>query len=206
MPALRTAAAFGLVTALAAAGVANAAPKAKPSCNLVTDDKGDAAIVSGQPSLDIISGDIATNAKSLTVSIRLDGQPAGGNPEAAGGTRYYFEFTAPGSDNPQYLYAAVPFVGDPTFRTGEVTTTSTNRSFSSDPVDPGVVGSIKGNVLTMSAPVSAFSRVKVKPGAKLGGLTVETFGVAGVLLISVDDATGKAYVAGTPSCLTPGKV
>ena len=193
-------------TVVAGGGAAVAAPKAKPVCNLVTDETGDASIVTGQKSLDVVSADLASDAKNLTAVIRLDGAPGGANPQALGGTRYYFEFTAPGSDNPQYLYASIPFAGEPIYRTGEVTTTETNRSFSSDPVDESVKGSIKGNVLTMTAPLKAFSRVKLAPGAKLAAPTVETFAVAGVLLVSVDDATGKAYTAGTPSCVKPGTV
>lgn len=195
-----------LCASVVAGGGATAATKAAPVCNLVTDDKGDAEIVTAQPALDILSGDLASDGKNVTAVVRLDGQPAGGNPQAAGGTRYYFEFTAPGSDNPQYLYAAVSVAGAATYRTGEVTSNGASRSFSSDPVSEAVTGSIKGNVLTMTAPLSAFTRVKLAPGTKISGLNVETFAVAGVLLLPVDDAAGKAYVAGTPSCVKPGVV
>lgn len=200
--ALRLVLAGSLALGLVAAGGANAAPKAV--CDLVKDEKGDAEILSSQPALDVVTGDIASNAKTITAVMRLDGKPSGGNPQAAGGTRYYFSFNVPGADSPQYLSALVPFVGEPTFRTGQIVSDGTRRTFTND-AEP-VTGSIKDKVLTIHAPVSAFAeRAKIKPGTKLSGLTAETFALVGVFLISVDDAGGKTYVAGTRSCVTPGK-
>ena len=203
MPRLRPVLAATLAVGLAVAGSAVAAPKAAPVCKLVKDSKGDAAILRDQPSLDIVSADLASDAKSVTAVLRLDGAPSGANPEAAGGTRYYMEFNLPGSPKAQYLAAFVPFAGSPTFRTGEITTEEARRSFSTDP-EPAK-GAIRGNEVTITAPVSTFAaRGKVAPGTKLTGLTAETFAVVGVLLVSVDDATGKSYTAGTPSCVKPG--
>jgi hypothetical protein len=201
---LRPILAVAACAALAAAtGVATAAPK--PVCNVVTDPKGDAAIVTQQDGLDVVSGDIASNAKTITAVIRLGGAPGGGNPQAIGGTRYYFEFTPTGATRAQYLYASVPFLGEPTFHTGEITVETGRSSFSTDPTP--VTGSIKGNLITISAPMAAFSRASLKPKKKLGTLTVETFALASAggrgLLIAVDEALGKTYVAGTPSCLKP---
>lgn len=198
--ALRAAVAGSLALAVAAAGGAVAAPP-KPNCNLVKDAKGDAEIVSSQPGMDIVSGDIATGAKNLSAVIRLDGAPSGGNPQAAGGSRYYFLFSVPGTDDLQYVSAVVPFVGAPTFRTGQAVTSSTGTTtYTNDPET--VTGEIKGNEISISAPLSAFaSRAKIKPGTKLGALTVETFALVGVLLVSVDEAVGKSYVAGAHSCI-----
>ena len=199
----RSALALALLPALLAAGAATAAPKAAPVCNLVKDAKGDASIVGDQPALDVVTGDLASNAKSITAVMRLDGAPAGANPEAAGGTRYYFSFSLPGLADAQYLGALVPFVGEPSFVTGQIVDDGTRRTFTND-TEP-VTGSIKGNVLTITAPLSAFAeRGKLTPGTKISGLTAETFAVVGVLLVAVDDASGKSYVAGTPSCVKPG--
>ncbi len=203
---LRPVLAASLVGAVALAGGAVAAPakpKAKPVCNLVKDGTGDAEIVSRQAALDIVSGDIASDAKKITAVMRLDGTPSGGNPQAAGGTRYYFSFSVPGAEHAQYLSALVPFAGQPSFRTGQIVADGTRRTFTND--SEPVTGSIKGKQLTITAPVSAFAeRGRIKPGTKLSGLTAETFALVGVFLISVDDASGKTYVSGTPSCVKPG--
>ena len=190
------------VALVAGSGLAAAAPG--PACNLVTDPAGDAEIVTAQPGLDVVTADIASNAKTVTAVIRLAGPPGGGNPQAIGGTRYYFEFLPTGATKSQYLFASVPFLGEPTFHTGEITVETGRSSFSADP-EP-VKGAIKGNEITISAPMAAFKRANLKPGKKLGTLAVETFALASAggrgLLIAVDDAAGsKTYHAGTPSCL-----
>lgn len=192
--------AASVAAAVSLAGSALAAPA--PVCNLVKDGAGDAEIVSSQPSLDIVSGDLASNDKKITAVMRLSGKPSGGNPEAPGGTRYYFSFSLPGVSEAQYLSALVPFAGEPTFRTGQIVTDGTRRTFTND-AEP-VTGSIDGNQLTITAPLSAFSsRGKVAPGTKISGLTAETFALVGVFLVGVDDAAGKSYVAGSPSCVKP---
>jgi hypothetical protein len=63
-----------LVAVLAlGAAPALAAPKAAPSCLLVTDDPGDASPGAGPSSdaVDIISGDLGSGAKNLVVVLRL---------------------------------------------------------------------------------------------------------------------------------------
>ena len=127
-----------LAAAVAFGGAATAAPKAKPKpkpvapvCNQVTDEKGDAEIVRPQAGMDVVSADIATGAKKLVTTIRLAAKPDTLNPEAAGSSRYYFEYTAPGSENPQYLQASIAFAtGTATFRSGEIPRRSNkNRSW-----------------------------------------------------------------------------
>lgn len=198
---LRTLFAASVAGTVVLAGGAVAAPP-KPNCNLVKDASGDAEIVTSQPGMDIVSGDIATGAKNLTAVLRMDGAPSGGNPQAAGGSRYYFAFSVPGATNPQYVSAIVPLVGAPSFRSGEVVTSSTGTStYTNDPAGD-VTGEIKGKEITINAPLSAFaSRAKIKPGTKISGLTIETFALVGVFLVPVDDAAGKNYVAGSRSCI-----
>jgi hypothetical protein len=198
---LRPALLAGLAGSLVAAGGALAAPA--PACKIVKDAQGDASILSDQASLDIVTGDLASDGKNITAVMRLAGPPGGANPEAAGGTRYYFSFSVPRVTDAQYLSALVPFVGEPTFRTGQIVADGTRRTFTNDPAP--VKGSIKGNDLTISAPVSAFAdRAKIASGTKLSSLTAETFAVVGILLVGVDEASGKAYTVGTPSCVKPG--
>lgn len=79
----------------AGTGAAEAArPKPKPLCNLVTDDKADVA--TGNQSLDIVSGDLATNAKTITAVIRVAKLTAEDTMSPTG--RYFeFAFTYEGS-------------------------------------------------------------------------------------------------------------
>ena len=204
--------AIGVCAALAAAtGVASAAaPKAKPVCNLITDDKDDAGVVTAQPGMDILSADVASDKKNVTAVFRLAGPPSAPNPQAPGGTDYYFSFTTSDASDPQFLHMSLPPVGAPTFATGQTTSVG-GQNTSTDDAD-AATGSVTGNVVTITAPVSAFGgRINLKAGHKLTGLTAEVFaqvGVPGVggLLENVDTASGsKSYVAGTPSCVVPGK-
>jgi hypothetical protein len=208
---LRPVLALGVCAAVAAAtGVASAAPKAKPVCNLITDAKDDAGVVTAQPGMDILSADIATDKKNITAVFRLAGAPTAANPQAPGGTDYYFSFTTADASDPQFLHMSLPPVGAPTFATGQTTSVG-GQNTSTDDGDVAT-GSIAGNVVTITAPTSAFGgRINLKPGHKLNGLTAEVFaqiGVPGVggLLENVDTGSAsKSYVAGTPSCVVPGK-
>ncbi|GAC1439643.1 MAG: hypothetical protein NVS3B26_02910 [Mycobacteriales bacterium] len=209
---LRPALAVGLVFAVACTGIASAATKkaAARVCNLITDARGDAAVVTSQPGMDIITADIASNAKLITAVIRLAAAPTAPNPQAPGGTDYYFSFTAPGSAAPQFLHASLPPVGAATFATGQTTTVGGQNTSTDDA--PAASGSIAGTIVTITASTSAFGgRVSLKPGTKLTGLTVDVYaqvGVPGVggLLQNADTAAGaKPYIAGTPSCVVPGR-
>ena len=64
---------------LAGTGLAVPLPAQAEVCNLIADTRGDAAMVPGHPDppglgsarLDIVSGDVASNARALTVAIRV---------------------------------------------------------------------------------------------------------------------------------------
>ena len=210
MSTLRPVLALGVCAALAAAtGVAAAAPAAKPSCNLVTDAKGDGGIATSSGDVDILSADIASNAKVITAVIRLDGDPASFNPQAPGGKNYYLSFVAPGSEQPQFLSAEYDPVAGASYHSGYEEDVNGVGNKTSDP--DAVAGSVKGNVITITAPLSAFSsRTSLKPGKKLTGLTAEVFAligtsVTGGLLANADDAAGTSYTTGGASCVVPGK-
>ena len=204
----RPAVALAAIAAVSLAGVAQAAPakKAPPVCNQVVDEKDDAAIITSQPGMDVVSADIASDAKQLSAVIRLAAKPNTANPEAVGASRYYFEFLAPGSENPQYLQASIAFgTGTATFRSGEIVPSANGSTFTNDAVNDGVTGKIEGEVITINAKLSALTRIKPAVGTKIKGLTVETFSLAGVLLVPVDDAlTSKPYVAGAATCVKLG--
>lgn len=191
-----------LATALAGLGALPGA-SAAPPCDLVKDPMGDSAVLTDQPGMDIVSADMATTAKAVTMVIRLAAAPNTLNPEAVGGTRYYFEFVAPGSANPQFLRANIDFgTGALTVTSGEKTPSATGSSYSNDPANPDITAKIEGKVLTMSAPLSAFTRVTPAVGKKLRTITVSSFARAGTFILLADEAvTTKTYVAGSKNCV-----
>jgi hypothetical protein len=200
---VRPAVAVLLAASVAAGGAALAAPAPAPVCNQIVDDKGDAAVVTDQPGMDIVSADVASDAKQLVAVIRLADKPNTTNVEAVGASRYYVEFIAKGSDNPQYLSASIAFgTGAATFRSGEITPSANGSTFTNDAVSDGVTGTVEGNIITIKAQLAALTRVKPAVGTKITGLNSETFSLFGVLLVPVDDAAGpKPYTAGAPTCV-----
>ena len=194
--------ALALTTALAGLGTLPSASAAVP-CDLVKDPMGDAVVLTDQPGMDIVSADMATTAKTVTMVIRLAAPPNTINPEAVGGTRYYFEFVAPGSANPQFLRANIDFgTGALTATSGEKTPSATGSSYSNDPANPDITAKIDGKVLTMTAPLAALTRVKPVLGKKLRNITVSSFARAGAFILLADEAmTTKTYVAGSKNCV-----
>lgn len=200
-PALALAAGASLV--LSGAAVAAPAKTAPPVCNQVLDDKGDAGVITDQPSFDILSADVATDSKKLRAVIRLDATPSATNPEGGQTQRFYFEFLAPGSDNAQFVTASLSGgTGTLSFRTGEIVKSATGTTYTSDAANPDVTGTIADKTVTITAPLTAFTRVKLTKGAKVTGMTVTTKALIGVLLVPADDAAGaKPYVVGAPTCV-----
>jgi hypothetical protein len=197
-----------VLPALLAGGAATAAPaKAKPVCDLIKDAAGDGEVVAPADDFDILSGDIASDGKKITAVLRLAGDPMAANPQALGGKNYYVTFFAPGAAEPQFLSAQIDPVLGPTYTTGfeEDVNGVGNKSDDAAPA----TGKIDGKVITITAPISAFSaRTSLKPGKKLTGLAAEVFALVGTsatggLLALADDATGGSYTTGAASCVKP---
>lgn len=208
---LRTALATSLVAAVALAGGAAAAPK--PVCNLMSDPKGDASFLDTLPndrSLDIVSADVASDAKTLTGVLRVDAFSAV-SPTSPLGRGYYVMFNAPKAEFPIYLNVQItPDVTRFAWGTRE-TLASGNGSYVRKGEATGVIDAAK-NELRISVPLADVAAVtKLTPGTKLTALTASTTSVIGTsasggLVATVDDAAGsKAYLVGTPSCVAPGK-
>ena len=201
--------ALSVIGVLAVTGIAQAAPKQpaapKPVCNLITDATGDGKVAVPAADLDIVSGDLATNAKTITAVLRLAGDPTARNPQALGGKNYYVTFNAPGVAEQQFLSAQIDPVLGATYSTG-FTDTATGVGARTDDATPAT-GSIAGNVITIQAPLSAFaSRTTFPAGKRLSGLGAEVFvlvgtGPTGGLLIRADDALGASYPIGASSCV-----
>lgn len=206
---LRTALALTAVATVGIAGSAVAAPAKKaaaPVCNLITDEKGDGGgVFPYSDSLDIVSADIASNAKLVTAAIRVAKYTASDSDTAPTGRAWYLEFMVPSAETPLWLGAQVTPTGT-LFRYGWVDG-SIRRS----------LGAVEGkideakNELRITAPIGAWAeRGSVKPGAKVSSLTAASYNfvgaaAAGGSLQPGDDAAGnKTYIGGTASCVKPG--
>jgi hypothetical protein len=210
------------------AGMAAAAPKAKPVCNIVQDAKGDAGAdnIPGADGDDIVSADVANDATTLTAVIRLAGLQAN-DPQAPFGRSYSVLFTAPGSADLLYLSARTYPQGTK-FLFGyqaEDPNTGVNTNYALGNAT-GVVDLAKGEV-HISVPIKSFvegAKAKLVPGAKLAGVSASAdriFGQGfvpsqspapgaprvplGGLTLTFDDAAGGSYLMGTPSCVVVGK-
>jgi hypothetical protein len=216
---LRPAVGVLLFASVVAGGAATAAPKpapkpaAQPSCNLMLDDKGDAKFAGNgpnDPNLDITSADVASDAKTVTTVLRL-ASFATTDPQSPLGRGYYVLFNAPGSDFPVYFNMQI--TPDLTrFAWGDLEKLATgNGSYVKKGDATGVIDTAKGEI-RISVPVSEVKAVaNVAPGSKLTSINAAATAVLGTsktpgLVSTVDSATSNsAYIAGSPSCVVPGK-
>jgi hypothetical protein len=190
------------------AGAATAGPKA--ACNLVADPAGDATgfVVTGLPlpnddALDIVSGDVASNKKLLTGVIRLASMAA--DSSSPTGRTYYVNFTINGTK--AFLDAIVASDGSVTFNAGDFTGTNNGRK---------TLGAVEGVVdpakkeIRITAPAGTWTE-SAKPGAKIAGLDllaqrfIGTTTTGGVTPTADEAKSDAVYVAGSASCVTPGK-
>lgn len=199
------------VALVATAGVSGAA--AKPVCNLVTDPKGDGTgfvltdrnYLPNDPQLDIVSGDVASDGKTITAVLRLADLQLTDNAAPTGRT-YYVNFGV--GEVELNLSAAVEPDGSATYSAGFQDTASRAGLGAAT----GVIDVAKKEV-RISAPLSIFAeKVKLKSGSKLDyveGLAQRYIGnrTAGRGVTPSADATdpGKGYTVGAPSCVVVGK-
>jgi hypothetical protein len=235
--------ASSLILAVAASGVAGAAGRSKskprPVCNLVNDPTTDApfdpslgiakSAAKQDPDADIVSADLASNAKYVTAVIRVRSLafPDATWPEAH---FYLVQWNVPGHSNPVYLGATIDpnpasAAYGPQFVFGDLATvnavavTSTYYNISSAKVK-GTVDTAK-NTITLSVPIAQLSGYgSFKPGTPFSAITAgsQQLANAPVFPTNVPDVGGspsqgfqsdvdnasKDYTAGTPSCVTPG--
>lgn len=211
-PALCLALAASLPLALAAEAASR--PKPKPVCNLVTDAAGDAAFVAApaDDALDIISADVASDAKSFTAVIRV--KDLGAAQVSQLGSELQIQFELPGAVAPVWIGYNTSAYGGDAFQYGVI---GQGEGGVTNPTGDavGIVDTAK-NEVRMTVAVSALNELgKAKPGSKVANITVSAAQLVGVApnasgfygynAFGVDDAAGKAYVAGAPSCVKPGK-
>lgn len=195
-------------------GLASQSTAAPKSCDLVTDPKGDVSndyqgvgVFPADEGLDVISGDLATNAKTVKVVMKL-AAPTGS--ATAYAKRYIMTFKVAGTANPVAVAAAVTPTGN-TFSAGYYGPTATGTGYTY-PVTSTVVGVIDGSTITITVPLADLSAVPeigaIKKGAKVSGITVTSFRRVPALtqvtgqVIEADPAAGKkTYAIGAASCV-----
>lgn len=209
---LRASVATAAALSVVAAGAAVAAPAKKkpaPVCQIVSDDKGDAtasyAPLGNQPAWDVVTADIATDAKTIIAVIRVDklAKTVSASPT---GSAYRFNFEVAGV--PLYLQANTTPFGD-RFTFGYVETTS--MTFANSQAT-GVFDLVKNEVRVSALLAAAESKAKMTPGTRIvpvsaqAGEFINTAGGSPSLTHAADLAEGgKTYMAGTPSCVAVGK-
>ncbi|MDQ1689289.1 MAG: hypothetical protein QOK42_2264 [Frankiaceae bacterium] len=201
-----------LAPAATAMAAAKPAPKVKPMCKQVTDDAGDPYIVRQAPSqtapddaLDVLSADVATNATTMTVAIRVKKLAAFPTTSPAGGT-YQMTFNV---GNEEATYYALVSSG-PNGLYSEFGTRAALPAVTSVPTvlgTPTPVLDLAKNEVRLSFPLSLFGSVKlVKGKTKIAPIeTTAGRGNHGRGVFADDAVGGKNYVAGSASCLVVGK-
>jgi hypothetical protein len=207
--------ALALVTCVAlGGGVAHAATKHKkappPVCNLVTDLASDSGPLAAQgqtsgydASLDIVSADVATDAKNLTAVIRVKKltpfTPSAPDTNSPLGREWQFNMLINGN----HPYGLTAFDGPfgPNFTTGAkggVLDYAHNEIRITQPLSAMPFALPKGSVMN-SLQATVYSVIQLDQTAGFGYATI---------LGQEDTAAGKAttkYFAGTPSCVKVGK-
>lgn len=205
------------------AGTAGAA-RAKPVCNLIPDSAGDSAKLvpagSTEDQLDILSADVATNAKRLTAVIRLSSLTEISPTEPIGRV-YEFNFSA---NEKNFILSGLLAPGGNSFEAFQ-SDQRLEQGESGGRAGTGI-GSLVGSVdvkkkeIRMTAELSIFptnmtrTRLQHMWAATYRGPAGSTSDSGGPLAISgaagvgADDAwdkPGEYYVAGTASCVAIGK-
>lgn len=198
---LRPVLAAAVCAALAAGtGIAAAAPK--PVCNLITDPAGDST--GPTQTLDVVSGDLASSAKTITAVIRVVNL-AETDATSPTGTSWSIRFNAAGAELPYYILAQKPARGPAGFSFGQVSgSTLTTLG--------GATGIIDVAKKEVRIHVKA-TDLRLKPGTQITDLLAQGRrfigdpAVGGLYLNadSSDATTSKPYAMGAASCVKPGK-
>jgi hypothetical protein len=219
-------AALGVVSALAVGGANAAAPKV--SCKMITDGTGDAAVATLSPlpvdaSDDILSADIASNAKSITAVIRLKGV-AYPDPEWLPGRAYNVNFTLKGSPYDDIFLTARTFPQGVQYSIGHRETLPPLGSSSNiyDAVATGSIDTAKGEI-RITAPMAVLSKLgKATKGTVIKSATASVERLVGQGVVASQTVNGnriplggfryeadasdgaKPYALGAQSCVKVG--
>jgi hypothetical protein len=209
----RTIALAALAALVAPASTSMAASKPAPKlCKQVTDDPGDAYVLrqaatqkQADDALDLLSADVATNAKTMTVVFRVKKLATTPTTSPSGAT-YQMTFNVGNEDALYYVAVTTgpaPLYSE--FGTREalpaVTSTWTVLGTPTAVLDPAK------NEVRASLPLSLFGAVKlIKGKTKIAPVETTTGrGAHGRGVFSDDAVGGKSYVTGGASCVLVGK-
>lgn len=202
-PALVAAVGAGLVLS----GTAGASSKPKPVCNLVTDAAGDATgflvasatPLPSDPNLDVLSADVASDAKKLTAVIRV--AALGADTTSPTGDIYYQNFSVDGT---KYFLEATVNGTTATYSYGNFTGTGGTRKNLGE-ADGKLDAAGKAVHITVPASTVGITNGK----SVIDGL--DTLAQRYIDLVAVgitptaDEATSdRSYKTGAPSCVKPG--
>ncbi|HEX8003127.1 MAG TPA: hypothetical protein VF519_10580 [Mycobacteriales bacterium] len=200
-----------LVTGLGT--VAAEAAKTPPTCNMAVDTTGDtnndlegAPVFPADSGLDLVGGDVATNAKNITAVIRLADEPGDATVYVK---RYIAQFKVAGQANPMILAAAVTATGT-TYSFGWYGDSATGTGYNYAATE--ATGSIEGKIITITAALADVAATPelgpVKKGSKINALTLTAnrrlpaVTQAPGIVYPADEALGKGiYYAGNASCV-----
>ena len=221
----RTALGLAALTAasLLAAGHADAA---KVSCKMITDGSGDAAVETlptpANDNDDILSADIASNAKTITVVIRLKAL-AYPDPQWLPGRAYNVNFSLKSSPYDEIFFAARTFPQGVQYHLGHRETLPPLGSSSNiyDYAATGSMDTAKGEI-RISAPISELAKLaKLAKGTVIKGASASAERLVGQGVVPSQTVNGnriplggfryqadlsdgsKPYTLGAPSCVKP---
>ena len=210
----------GLVT-VSAPVTATAVAKA---CKLISDAPGDAVYnnVPGDDSVDIVGGDFASNAKTITAIVRVK-QFTDPNPQSPLGQIYLVAFTVKGVPDELTLSASY-LPNGVQYKYGYQGTDPTSGLSTSYTLGDAT-GTRAGNEIRISVDMAKYPQAKgLKTGKSVSGITAEARRLHGQRVVpsqdlpvvgirapfggvttTWDEAAGKKYTLGAPSCVAVGK-
>lgn len=185
--------AAAVALAAGAGGTAAAAPRPKPKpklCNLVTDKAAD--VLTGNQSLDVVSGDIATNTKKITAVIRFTKLA---QQDLTSPTGRLVEFTFAYEGRGQSLAVYLDPLGVPAWQNGA----------------EGKIDLAKNEIRITQAVDNLTGRPALKSGAAFTNLLIRAdlgnpaYPIPSSFLLAGDSAPGtKPYPIHAPSCVVIG--
>jgi hypothetical protein len=210
------------ITGLSAGGAHAAA--VKPSCKIITDAPGDAkynGAAAGSDADDIVSADLASNAKTLVAVIRTKAL-AYPDPQWAPGRVYSISFALKGMDADEIFVAARTYPQGVQYilgHRGVDPTSGINTSYK----DADVTGSVNAAAgeVRINVPMSALAKLgKASKGTIIKGATAKTERIVGqgavasqevngtrvpvgglLLQYDISDGVTKPYTLGAASCV-----
>jgi hypothetical protein len=198
---------IGAGSAMTASAATARKHKVKPVCNLVTDASGDAKDVGGtnDPSMDILSADVATDRKRITAVIRVAGLSTGTDMQSPSGREWRITMALPGANNGQLSLGVQtgPFGTRDADNIGGKATLDTKHHQVVITESLKALAGFHAHIVFGKTRLTQFSATSssIIQLPAVGGLWAST----SPLGAPTDSASGNAtYLAGALSCVKPG--